>query len=938
MRAAEVVYQASDPANPIRHAWTRYTLGWVFLRRIEVVQAQPLLREAQATFERMDQVLPTLHCRRALLLASTLAGADLRIQQDWDALCAAYEASQALLEAARTRIQQAAHLNALGRYAEARACITQAQPLLTIQGTLDDLARLCRVTAITASYLDDYSYALDQLDAAASYFARLDYPLDVAKCRLERGTLLMRQEHYTAALDELAHAQTIFIQLDDQIQIAVCEKTLGLVWSRLGRFDQAIALTVAAQRRFRLLNRHDHVAACDLNLGNIAYYSGRFELARAAYCRAQQVFERLGIQHDALLAQRNQALVMRAQSRPAAALEQLLLLEGDVVAHSTSVELANIYQAQAEALTDLGHYDAALDRLERAQAIFAGIGKPLMGAQCLLEQGWIALAQGQIDDAVAAFITAQPALVQRPIHLWRVFYGLGRCAAAAGDRVIALAHYVRASTLVADLRATLQSEHLSSGLFQQAQQFFCAAIQLAVAQRDLETVLLFVEQQHALVLHQSLSSSTPPPLPPDLQLTYDQQRMVLRSLVAHQATPEQLDSALDAYLDLLLRIRHHVPLTEPTRARPLDLAQLRAQLTVAYPTGWTAVVYIECADDLLIVTLEPQAITITTTALDDALKRLLAESCSPHCRRFTYLDLSHRLHPSRQPWHGLRALAERLLPPAARARLTADSRLLIVPSSRLHGLPWAALRLDDAWLCERTIVQIVPTLGMWKTLSARQTAGREALLIGCSAFGDRAESLPGVAAELAIVAERYGGAVTCLQDTNATRSHVLALNADQQLGRYALIHVASHAQIVAVRGLLAHIKLWDDDLFYDEIGSLALDGVIVVLSTCEGDLGEVLPGEDVLSLGRAFLAAGARDVIASLWPVDDRLTGHVMRALYDSFAAGHDTSAAVSTVQRYLLSQANPTDPATDLASPLVWAGFHVLGAGTRIKRSDRPG
>lgn len=110
-----------------------------------------------------------------------------------------------------------------------------------------------------------------------------------------------------------------------------------------------------------------------------------------------------------------------------------------------------------------------------------------------------------------------------------------------------------------------------------------------------------------------------------------------------------------------------------------------------------------------------------------------------------------------------------------------------------------------------------------------------------------------------------------------------------------------------------------------EIAGLRLDGTAwAVLSGCDTGSGDVLVGEGVLGLRRAFQTAGVRSVIASLWPVEDDETRQWMVALYAAhFQQKRDTAAAVRAAHLARLRARRGAGASTH---PFYWAGFVAVG------------
>jgi tetratricopeptide (TPR) repeat protein len=914
-------------ADVADHAWGRYVLGWSLLCWERFDAARSELTVALAAFEALGAESAVLACRFALAMADVLQFSRDELVHDLDVLATRFDAAGVPLEALRCRLYRAVLFNMLGRTLDAEMVLAEIDQACVAAGPLDH-ARWLRVAAVAAIARGESVQAIDRLQQAEAIFAAAHQPLELAKSRFQHAWALLSREQLDAALSYYEQAERIFMRLDLPQRQAWCAKNISLLLTRRGHYDAALQVLLRATAMFRSLGSVVDVAGCQLNLGNIYYYIGLWEAALACYIRAEACFDSAGVRGDRLVARRNRAIVYRILGRSVAAADLLMAVEIEAIADDNRAELAAIWHEQAELMAQEGKWGEADAGHWRARQLFVAIGNSLGAADCAVEQGWLAVEAGDVLAAQSHFTFATPIVIQHPYDRWRNEYGLGRCAASRGDVQGAFTHYRTALEIVSQLRQRLASEETSSRIYTQAAQLHTDALRLAATHGPPELVIEISERHRALAFKRMLATGAALPAP--YQAEHDRLRGTINTLLVTDADQSDahaqlLDATLTAYSELLLHARHSVTTTfDELDDTALDLGRLRTVLGALHGTDWTGLVYIRSDQEFLIGIITPEELSIVRVPYDTEFEQLIEYTLQPAYRRYVYRDLPYLQGQTSSRWQILHQFSERLLPLAVRARLHPAHRLLIVPAGPLHGLPWAALRVDNEWLAARTIVQIAPSLMTWTTFAERRVLDVAALLVGCSDFGTRAPALPAVQAELAAITKQWPAQVKQLFDQQATRATMIELSVRGELTHYGLLHFATHARMVPQRGFAAHVKLWDDDLLLSEIADLRLGGCLAILSACDGAAADSLPGEELISLSWAFLVAGAGGVLASLWRVDDRSALRFMAAFYAELWECRDPAIALARAQRSLMGSVE----IDGVAGPEYWASFLLTGSG----------
>ena len=115
----------------------------------------------------------------------------------------------------------------------------------------------------------------------------------------------------------------------------------------------------------------------------------------------------------------------------------------------------------------------------------------------------------------------------------------------------------------------------------------------------------------------------------------------------------------------------------------------------------------------------------------------------------------------------------------------------------------------------------------------------------------------------------------------------------------------------------------------DVTGLDLLDTELVVLSACDTGLGEIRTGEGVLGLRRAFIVAGARTLVVSLWKVPDQQTQELMIDFYTRVLSGEGVADALRQAQLTVKEK---------YPDPYFWGAFICLGnPGPLTARTGSP-
>jgi CHAT domain-containing protein len=270
-----------------------------------------------------------------------------------------------------------------------------------------------------------------------------------------------------------------------------------------------------------------------------------------------------------------------------------------------------------------------------------------------------------------------------------------------------------------------------------------------------------------------------------------------------------------------------------------------------------------------------------------------------------------------------------------------NEQLVIVRDGPLHLVPFDALldRHDDYVVQSRTVVYSpsASSFFLLRTAAQPQNSAPTVLAVGDVPY-DRSNLRPSA------VTRGYDG--TALSNLPSSREEALAAasafpsrsrtlllgeNATETAFKndvnHRVIHMAVHAIANEARPERASLVLLsdpahDEDGFLQasEIVQLPLNADLVVLSACDTAVGPLEGQGGISTLSQAFLLAGSRTVVSTLWSVEDETTLYLMKTFYSELNRKKPVPDALAAAKRTMLKTYGAK------AVPYYWAGFTVEG------------
>ena len=802
----------------------------------------------------------------------------------------------------------------------------------------------------------DYQGALNAYAAVLSLLKSAPFPLLEAYSNQNVGGVYAKLGRYEDALNLFQLARTVFTSHGMDVAVAEIDTNIGNVHGDLGRYEDALVAYRSARAVFAVHGLEVKVAVVDQNIGVVYDFLGRYQGALAKYESARAVFVSHGMDTKVAEIDANVGTVYKELGQYENALAKYKLARTVFATCRMDVNVAKIDQDIGAVYTGLGRYVDALEAYQSARAAYAAHGMEVDAAEIDTNIGNVYAYLGRYEDALTSFQDALSILDQTPpttgmkysypASRWMIYNNLGLAHESLKEWDKARKSYEASIAVVESLRGYMKSEELKTAWQERTQYVYERLIKLLIDQGQGVSAFPYAERCRARTFLDALYQGSISPdhlISPEAgissgavdPLAIDQAVADARdSLQPNEAVLEYMVTDSGVYLWVI---------TKETISDPIFIKYERAQLMNDVIT---------LRKTLESDTPDPIVLTELFTSFYD---KLVKESLAKLPDGVDTLILI----PSGPLWY---------LP---------FSALIMTDQA---GVPSGGLGTRSPYLVENYTLAYLPSLASLSSLTKGETeaAGgvRLLALADPELSPDQLRKGEGSKCGEEEPLGRYEQLVTACQDfakhlvgEEQEEQCVYAgreaqeVRAHEDTGRQVVVY-AAHGQfnpyvplqsklLLAPGGEAANLQsdsrkpdgnyhAWEallTDYRGTELVILAacetllphlsnLKGTLAVLAKQECDQVELTPqqleqivvGDEVVGLARAFLSSGAEAVLGTLWLANPTAIGELLTSMAEYRKnEGNTWVQALTKAQRDLIK-------GTTFSNPWFWAPYQLIG------------
>ena len=835
--------------------------------------------------------------------------------------------------------------NALGLLAHDEGQLTESVRLFTLAAhaasAVNDSTGIAKAVGnlgLAHSDLGDFELARQEFSTMRDAFHKTGDDRLEGNAYNNLGMLEIRDGDAAAAIPSLASARGLYRKAEYPAGEENALGQLGTAYDALGDPQRAIVYLDSA---LAIAREHDLKApeAEDLQLIAEQFgHAGDHQRALQYLSRARELSESMGLGSrlgDIAQAESREYAML---SRSDLALTRARQAASAHRAADARLEELNDQLLIAELAQTYGRRQEAVEALDAATSL----GKTLPQE---IAAGTLALGRARVDDASGNFSGVLTGLAQsRPMVTrlgpqaeWQLHAMQARALARLKRWPEAVAEGRIAISTIENIRARLGEGPLRTSFINDRADVYAELVidLLAVGRTSEAFEVADAARGKALLEHLGALSHSVPAASRNLA----ESERLLRRIDWLLTQLHQADSVPARDRSLVMRNDLRELSKRLLEARQ-DYEDRMKQAAVIDPRGSALIGNGRTSTRTVLSALHPDEVLIEYLATPDRLVIFIAtrdgvramsgpmsyDQLATRVRLATQL-LSRREGDLRADRSVLSALHKDLILPVEKTGLLRNAKtIIVVPHAMLSYLPFAAL-VDDRgrYLVEDYAVLSLPSAGSLPVLRSDDSRRASA---GTSVLAPFPTELPGTRAEAQAVSQNLKGGQTFLGPT-ATESALRGA-----LVRNSIVHVASHAILNSVSPMFSRIELAkpaivdpanDGRLEVHELLGLPVKSRLVFLSGCETGAGTAgstsfRKGQDYATLSQAFLYAGARDVVATLWKIDDE-RGAAFAARFYGQLASRTAVEALAMAQRDMIHDAV-------LSTPRYWAGYTLSGSG----------